>query len=315
MPGTIMPSHLSDAARLQLLQPPRGRIRAVLDTDTYNEIDDQFALTQLLLSNDRIETEAIYAAPFFNPRSESPGHGMELSHDEILRLLERLGRPSDGFVYRGVTEFVGSEKIARHAEAVDDLIARARASTSDDPLYVIAIAAISTIASALLIAPDIIDRIVVVWLGGHVLEWPDLNEFNLIQDVGGAQVLFDSGVPLVLVPCRGVASHLVATIPELESYVEPKGEIGRFLSQRFKEYGAGKPAGWSKVIWDMAAIAWLIDPDWCPSALVPTPILTDNATWSMDRSRPLMRYVHRIERNAIMTDFYEKLSRFAKDGR
>lgn len=306
-----MQPQLSDLARLSLLQPPRRRIRAVLDTDTYNEIDDQFALTQLLLSSDRIETEAIYAAPFFNPRSESPGHGMELSYEEILRLLTRLGRPPDGFVYRGVTEFVGPNKQARDAEAVDDLIARARASQPDDPLYVIAIAAISTIASALLKAPDIIDRIVVVWLGGHGLEWPDLQEFNLIQDVGGAQVLFDSGVPLVLVPCRGVASHLVATIPEFERYVEPAGEIGAFLSRRFKEYGEGRAPGWSKVIWDMAAIAWLIEPDWCPSVLVPTPILTDNATWSRDLSRPLMRYVHRVERNAIMTDFYEKLARFA----
>lgn len=305
-----MASSLTDIERVQLLKLPRHRIRAVLDTDTYNEIDDQFALTQLLLSSDRIETEAIYAAPFHNPRSNSPGHGMELSHEEIHRLLSRLGRSADGFVFRGVTEFVGTKKQARNAEAVDDLIQRARASSPQDPLYVIAIAAISTIASALLKAPDIVDRVVVVWLGGHVLEWPDLNEFNLIQDVGGTQVLFDSGVPLVLVPCRGVASHLVATIPEFEAYVEPAGEIGAFLSQRFKEYGTGKPPGWSKVIWDMAAIAWLIEPNWCPSVLIPTPILTDNATWSQDRSRPLMRYVHRIDRNAIMTDFYEKLARF-----
>ena len=40
-----------------------------------------------------------------------------------------------------------------------------------------------------------------VWLGGHVFNWPDTNEFNLKQDIGGAQVLFDSGAPVVLVPC------------------------------------------------------------------------------------------------------------------
>ncbi|MCW5720441.1 MAG: nucleoside hydrolase [Devosia sp.] len=306
-----MQSALSDAARATLLQPPKGRIRAVLDTDTFNEIDDQFALTQLLLSSDRITTEAIYAAPFHNARSDSAGHGMELSYAEILRLLDRLGRSAEGFVYRGVTEFVGPHKQARDAEAVDDLIRRARASSPQDPLYIIAIAAISTIASALLKAPDIIDRVVVVWLGGHALEWPDLQEFNLIQDVGGAQVLFDCAVPLVLVPCRGVASHLVATIPEFDRYVAPAGEIGAFLSQRFNEYGAGRAPGWSKVIWDMAAIAWLIEPDWCPSILVPTPILTDNATWSTDARRPLMRYVRQIDRNAVMTDFYTKLSDFA----
>ena len=35
---------------LRLLEPPRRKVRAVLDTDTYNEIDDQFAIVQTLLS-------------------------------------------------------------------------------------------------------------------------------------------------------------------------------------------------------------------------------------------------------------------------
>ena len=46
---------LTESARLKLLAPPVGRVRVVLDTDTYNEIDDQFALVQLLLSKDRFE--------------------------------------------------------------------------------------------------------------------------------------------------------------------------------------------------------------------------------------------------------------------
>ena len=58
-------------------------------------------------------------------------------------------------------------------------------------------------------------------------------EFNLKQDVGGAQVLFDSGVSLVMIPCKGVTSHLTSTVPEIEKYVEPHGEIGKFLSLRF----------------------------------------------------------------------------------
>ncbi|WP_038955441.1 nucleoside hydrolase-like domain-containing protein, partial [Bradyrhizobium japonicum] len=94
---------LSDAARLKLLEPPVGKVRVVLDTDTYNEIDDQFALVQMLLSKDRFDVEAIYAAPFFNTRADSPGHGMELSYQEILRLLERLNIAPDGLVHRGVT--------------------------------------------------------------------------------------------------------------------------------------------------------------------------------------------------------------------
>ena len=64
----------------------------------------------------------------------------------------------------------------------------------------------------------------------------------------------------------GVVSHLHSTVPEIERHVEPYGEIGKFLAQRYKEY-ADDHVGWSKEIWDMAPVAWLIDPDWCPSVL------------------------------------------------
>jgi hypothetical protein len=297
---------LSETHRLRLLTSRPGKLRAVLDTDTYNEIDDQFALVQAILSPDRIRLEAIYAAPFHNTRSTGPGHGMELSYGEILELLKRLGTSPDGLVFRGVTDYVGPAKTAHDAPAVDDLIARARTATPDNPLYVIAIAAISNIASALLKAPDIIDRIVVVWLGGHAHDWPHQREFNLMQDVGGAQVLFDSGVAVVQLPCMGVVSHLHSSVPEIERYVEPCGEIGRFLAMRFKQYEADHKA-WSKVIWDMAAVAWLLDPAWAPSVLVPTPVLTDNTTFSADRARHLMRYVTYVDRDAILRDFIGKL--------
>lgn len=301
---------ISDSDRLRMLMPRQGRVRAVLDTDTYNEIDDQFALVQAILSPDRIALEAIYAAPFHNSRSSGPGDGMDKSYVEIFRLLGRMGRSADGFVFKGVRDFVGPAKQPRKAEAVDHLIASARASSPDDPLCIIAIAAISNVASALLAAPDIADKVIVIWLGGHALEWPDTREFNLRQDVGGAQVLLDSGTPLVLIPCMGVTSHLHSTVPEIERCVEPHGEIGKFLAARFKEYSDDQ-LGWSKEIWDMAPVSWLINPDWAPTVLAPTPILTDQATWSIDRSRPPMRYATIVKRDPILRDFFSKLERFA----
>ncbi|MGV1793649.1 nucleoside hydrolase [Rhizobium sp. A37_96] len=297
---------LGYADRMRMLEAPKGRVKCVLDTDTFNEIDDQFAIVQMLLSADRLDLQAIYAAPFHNDRSKDPGHGMELSHDEILRLLKRMDVNPEGLVFEGVRNYVGPGKVAQHAPAVDDLIARARASSSNDPLYVVAIAAISNVASAILKAPDIIDKIVVVWLGGHALEWPDTSEFNLRQDVGGAQVLFDSGVPVVLLPCLGVVSHLLSSVPEIEQHVEPFGEIGKFLAQRYKEY-SDDHVGWSKEIWDMAPVAWLLNPDWCESIITHTPVLTDQVTWSVDQKRHPMRYVYRIHRDPILKDFFEKL--------
>ncbi len=60
------------------------------------------------------------------------------------------------------------------------------------------------------------------------------------------------------------------------------------------------------------SVAWLIDPDMCPSDLVATPVLTEVPTWSTDTSRHLMRYVYRIDRDAILKDFFRKLSTHAQ---
>lgn len=305
---------LSEEQRLRLLQTPPGKVRMVLDTDTYNEIDDQFAMVQALLSPDRLEVLAVYACPFHNKRSDGPGHGMELSYEEILRVLERLERPSAGFAFRGVTEYVGFEKRPRQAEAVDHLIGLARASSADDPLYVVAIGAISNVASALLKAPEIADRMVVVWLGGNAPHWPKsfdpLASFNLRQDVGAGQLLLDSGVPVVYVPASGVTSHLRSNVPEIEKYVEPHGAIGAFLAGRFKDY-SDDHKGWSKEIWDMAAVGWLLNPDWAPSVLMPTPVLGDDMTWHQGENRHTMRYVGHVNRDAILRDFFDKLEAYA----
>ena len=46
------------------LAPPEGPVRVLIDTDTANEIDDQFALAWALLSRDRLRIEAVTAAPY-----------------------------------------------------------------------------------------------------------------------------------------------------------------------------------------------------------------------------------------------------------
>ena len=46
---------LPDDHMRRLLTPPSGPVRMILDTDTANEIDDQFALTSAVLSPVRID--------------------------------------------------------------------------------------------------------------------------------------------------------------------------------------------------------------------------------------------------------------------
>jgi len=133
---------ITDTVRLQKLRPPTGKVRMVLDTDTYNEIDDQFAVVYSLISPEKLDVEAIYAAPFFNSRSLGPGDGMEKSLNEVLRLLERLKVSPENFVFKGSTEYLSDYKNPCKSDAVSDLIERAM-KPNDEPLYVVAIGAIT----------------------------------------------------------------------------------------------------------------------------------------------------------------------------
>ena len=279
--------------------------RMVLDTDAYNEIDDQFALAHILLSPDRVQLEAIYAAPFHNSRSVSPADGMQKSYEEIQRVLDLLGLTTIP-VRQGATDWLANHNPTEHIPAVNDLIERALSNT-ERPLYVIAIGAPTNVSTALLLAPEIIGRIVVVWLGGNALSWPTAREFNLQQDLRASQLLFDSGVALVHVPCLNVADHLITTSAEIEKYVRPAGRVGDFLATRYADHvEAG--AGASKVIWDLAAVGWILGSSWTTTVLRHSPVLTTEMTWSLDPGRHLIGEVTEVNRDAIFTDLFGRLA-------
>ena len=87
---------------LKNLSVPQGPVDVVIDTDTYNEIDDQFAVSYLIRSGEKLHTKAVYAAPFFNENSTSPGDGMERSYQEILKLFALLNLTEEDIpVFRG----------------------------------------------------------------------------------------------------------------------------------------------------------------------------------------------------------------------
>jgi hypothetical protein len=66
--------------------------------------------------------------------------------------------------------------------------------------------------------------------------------------------------------------------------------------------------GWSKPLWDVSTIAYLVNPAWLPTALVHSPVLTDNVTWSVDQSRHLIRCATFIQRDPIFRDLFAKLA-------
>jgi inosine-uridine nucleoside N-ribohydrolase len=280
----------------------------VLDTDTYNEVDDQFALAYAFLSKEKVQLEAVYAAPFKNNRSESPADGMEKSYEEIGRLLELMGKSPEGFAFRGSDRYLEDISGPVRSDAAMDLIKKAMAGSPEDPLYVVPVGCITNIASAILIEPEIIKNIVVVWLGGNGLNWPDQKEFNLRQDVEAARVVLNSGVPLVIMPCKPVVSHFHTTLYELSHHLKDKNKLSDYLYNIVAEY-SGQRDVWSKVIWDVTAVAWLVNPSWIKTNLVHSPVLTDQVTYSVDKSRHFIRMAESLNRDAIFRDLFEKLTK------
>lgn len=337
------------------LAPPSGKVRMVLDTDTYNEVDDQFALSYALMSPEKLDVEAVYAAPFSGtffakllnkddvtvPMTLNLAEGLEQSYQEIIKIFGMLDKSPEGKVFRGSSKYMKSPNQPVESDAARDLVQRAMAS--DDILYVAAIGEITNIASAILMEPEIVKKIVIVWLGGHPLYWPHTVEFNIGQDPIASQIIFDSGVPLVLIPCMTVASNLTTTAAELRENLMGKSRIGSYLSdivisqlspqnadnmlklfrltylkgtddyqQNAEEnipFGAMAP---SRIIWDISTIGYMINPLWCPSTLVTSPILTDDLKWKQNPNRHLMRICNFVYRDGVFGDMFAKLSKAPK---
>ncbi len=102
---------IDNAKLIARLTKPAGKVDVILDTDTYNEIDDQFALAYLIKSDEKLNLQAIYAAPFYNHHSDSPGDGMEKSYHEILKVLNLMGRREfEQVTYRGSETYLPDDK-------------------------------------------------------------------------------------------------------------------------------------------------------------------------------------------------------------
>ncbi|MFW5976388.1 MAG: nucleoside hydrolase [Halanaerobiales bacterium] len=297
---------IEEKNRLNSLKYPEGKIKMILDTDTYNEVDDQFALAYALKSQDKLDIEAIYAAPFYNDRSKNPEDGMKKSYYEIIKIMKKMGYNNEEKVFKGSTDYIKDYDNPQISAAAEDLIGRVESLTSEEKLYVVAIGAITNIASAVLMEPEIIKDIVIIWLGGHAHYWPDTKEFNLSQDILASRVIFDCGVPLIQIPCMGVASHLQTNVPELKYYLS-ESDIGQYLINIVENY-TDNPHGWSKVIWDISTIGYLINKNWVKTELVHSPVLTDQVTWSFDNSRHLIKVARWIDRDGIFSDLFNKIN-------
>jgi inosine-uridine nucleoside N-ribohydrolase len=325
------------------------RLRLVIDTDAANEIDDQFALTWALLSSSALHIEAINAAPFsigaylqelqrgrtarkesrsFGQRSldlvlstslgrrfllqdTSPGEGMRRSLEEIHRVIDKVGLNSAIPVYAGSTTFLPSTKKPLESEAAKQLIHLAL-QDDDRKLYVAVLGAPTNIASAIMLEPKIVDRIVVVFVAGYPSGFNGTDDsFNLLQDRAASNILFSSGVTMVYVPGYQVAEQVHLSSPEIDQWIKGRGEIGDYLKKIYDEnplyemQGITDRYGRAWIMWDMAPVAWLLNREWVPSHQLPAATIGVEHRWQ--RGEGTMTEAYNIKVDEVMRDFLGKL--------
>jgi purine nucleosidase len=248
----------------------------------------------------------------------SPERGMLESFTRTREICTVLGLSHGSLLFAGSDRYLGSPAVPVESPAALHLIERARASSPEEPLYVVALACLTNIVSAILLAPDIIRNIVVVWTAGYPTNVTTLanTSFNTEQDVPASQLLFACGVPVVYLPGFYIGQQLTLSLPDVEMWVRGRGDIGDLLYQRFVAnplfdyYGIASASGvaFTWVIWDLICVGWLINSGWVSTALHPSPVLTDDLFWKHAPGRSVIREATGISRTGIFKDLFTKLA-------
>ena len=154
--------------------------------------------------------------------------------------------------------------------------------------------------------PKIIDKIEVVWLGGNSLLDKDNIETNFKQDVQAVRIVFESKVRLTIIPCKNVASNLMTSIYEIEHHLKGKSKLGDYLCKRFYKDGIHGILT-RRVIWDISAIAYLINKDWFEVSKINCPDINEDTSYRLSTTNHLINMVNYLNVNKIFEDLFKKL--------
>ena len=141
--------------RLYINVPEDSVIPVIVDTDAKNEADDQYAIMHHLLSP-KLKILGIVAA-HYESKATVPGTTMEKSYEEIRKVLD-LAEIEDVPVYRGCRWPLQDIGEKQDTPGVRFMIEEAR--KADEKIFIAAQGAMTNIASAINMAPDIAEKII-----------------------------------------------------------------------------------------------------------------------------------------------------------
>ena len=279
------------------------KINVILDTDTYNECDDQFALAYMIKSQDIFNIEAITIALFSHKiKNVNSKDSQDLSYNEVLKVCKWLNFDTLNKVFKGSTDYL-QNGYDKNNQAIDKII---EVALKNEKTYIMSIGAITNIALAIKKEPKIINKIEVIWLGGHSLLQNNNLEYNFKQDIEAVRFVFSSKVKLTIIPCKNVASNLKTSIYELNHYLKNKNELCNYLIDRFYNDGYHGVQE-RRVIWDISVIAYMINKEWFTYEDISCPNINEDTSYETTTNNHKITMVNYIDVDKVYSDLFKKL--------
>ncbi|UWX56425.1 nucleoside hydrolase [Maribacter litopenaei] len=230
--------------------------KVILDADTANEVDDAYALS-IILMNDSIDVIALNATQW-QASQWTTEKSMEDSHRLNQTLLGIMGlntKTNRG----GASRMYDWGDRAQHSAAAYDIIKQAKAQKNGKKINVIALGALTNVASAVFIEPGIADNIRLYWLGStYDFEKGILrrDDFNCAMDSYALTHLLFSTVEMHIIPVS-VASKMTFEYQETRSELE-NHFLGGFLIKVWDDHIDGGRT--QRTIWDLTIVNAFLHP-------------------------------------------------------
>ena len=240
-----------------LAQAPR---EVFLDADTANEVDDLYAIV-------RAFAEPGGASPCWAVRSgQASQWATAETAEDSYRLNQHLGAhlglgDSTAVVRGAHRRMYDWGHMAVHSHAAHALLEESAGHSVSDPLTVIALGALTNVASALFIDPTLAERIELYWLGStydFAADRRGLTDFNAVMDPQAARLVLEHPTLRThVLPVSEVGQHRVH-YDDVAAAIGGKGELADVLLGRWTDHMDGSKG--TRVLWDVAIVELLSDP-------------------------------------------------------
>lgn len=273
----------------------KGTRTVIIDADTANEVDDLFAVVRGLIepSWNVVALNAVQ----WQPSQWASQDTMEDSHRLNQLLLGHLDLPvpTKRGGHRRMYDW-GDQAV--HSAAAYEIIKQAKRHSPDNKLTLIALGALTNVASALFIEPSIAESIDLYWLGSTydfatgVFRMAD---FNCQMDPQALYHVLNTKVQLSVIPVN-VASAMTLDYQAMRQKLDLNLPLNRFLVSRWDNHIDGGRQ--SRTIWDLGLITAIIKPELAK---------TQPVQLSPDFGHKHVTFYQHIDAAAIWDEFFTTL--------